>query len=77
MTTIQIVLEDSLLRDADRAARRRKVNRSALIREALRLHLQRQAVADREARDRRGYEVRPQSQDGLEGWDEVAAWPER
>ena len=43
MQTIQVVLEEKLLRDADRAARRVRVNRSALIREALREHLKRAA----------------------------------
>ena len=41
MQTIQVVLEEDLLRAADRAARRVRVNRSALIREALREHLKR------------------------------------
>ena len=38
METIQVVLEEDLLRRADRAARRLKVDRSALLREALRSH---------------------------------------
>ena len=44
MTTIQVVLEDSLLQAADRAVRRLKVNRSALIRDALREHLRRLSI---------------------------------
>ena len=38
MTTIQVVLDDALLQIADRFAKQQKVNRSALIREALRVH---------------------------------------
>jgi metal-responsive CopG/Arc/MetJ family transcriptional regulator len=41
METIQIVLDKPLLEAADRAARRARKNRSALVREALREHLQR------------------------------------
>jgi Arc/MetJ-type ribon-helix-helix transcriptional regulator len=39
METIQVVLGSKLLRATDVAARRGKLNRSALIREALRAHL--------------------------------------
>jgi hypothetical protein len=38
METIQVVLEAALLKAADRAARRLKLNRSAFIREAARSH---------------------------------------
>lgn len=75
MQTIQVVLDDALLKGADRAARRTKVNRSALIREALREHLKRLATLERERRDRAGYEHRPANEFGV--WDEVTAWPEK
>jgi metal-responsive CopG/Arc/MetJ family transcriptional regulator len=39
METIQIVLDKNLLEATDRAARRMKRNRSALVREAPREHL--------------------------------------
>src|SRR5262245_6031262 len=39
METIQVVLDSKLLRAADRAARDARMNRSALIRQALRQHL--------------------------------------
>lgn len=75
METIQIVLGKELLRAADRAAQSRRVNRSELVREALREHLKRLATREREQRDRDGYERRPSSlNEGL--WDEVAAWPD-
>ena len=76
METIQVVLEPQLLRAADVAARRRKVNRSALIREALREYLKRLHVLDLEERDRRGYQARPQSVQEYRPWEEAAAWPE-
>ena len=75
MVTIQIVLEEDLLRAADRTARRRKLNRSALFREALRTHLASLARRERERADRAGYQRQPEA--GAEAvWEEVAAWPE-
>ena len=75
MPTIQVVLEESLLRAADRAVRRLKVNRSALIRKALREHLKRLRSGEQEALDREGYERHPDSLDESAAWDKVAAWP--
>ena len=60
MKTIQVVLDDELLEVTDKAARREKVNRSALIRQALEEHLRRLAVRDLEERDRSGYMAKPQ-----------------
>jgi metal-responsive CopG/Arc/MetJ family transcriptional regulator len=76
METIQIVLDRELLLATDRAARRAKRNRSALVREALRQHLRRLAILEREERDRRGYEARPQGRKEWQKWESEAAWPE-
>ena len=74
--TIQVVLGKQLLHAADRAARRLKQNRSALIRDALRTHLERLALREREERDRRGYERLPEAAEDLAVWEKVAEWPE-
>jgi len=76
METIQVVLDKQLLSATDRAARRMKENRSALIREALREHLRRLEVRAKEARDREGYAKQPQARDEWEPWEAEAAWPE-
>ena len=76
MTTIQVVLEDSLLQATDRAVRRLKVNRSALIRDALREHLRRLAIAEKESRDREGYVRHPIAKDEFDVWDKVTSWPD-
>lgn len=76
METIQVVLDTALLRATDGAARRARANRSALIREALREHLKRLQVRELEARDRRGYEQRPEASAEVAGWERVASWPE-
>jgi len=71
---IHVVLDATLLRAADRAARRLKVNRSALIRDALRDHLQRLRTHEKERLDREGYEKL--LDDEFAAWDSVASWPE-
>ena len=76
MEIVQVVLDAPLLREADRAARRLKVNRSALVRAALEQHLKRLRLAEREARDREGYRCAPDGRDDLAAWDGVAAWPD-
>jgi metal-responsive CopG/Arc/MetJ family transcriptional regulator len=76
MGTVQVVLGKELLRATDRAARRRRVNRSALVREALREHLKNLAIRDREERDRAGYRAHPIDPEEFAVWDKVAAWPD-
>jgi metal-responsive CopG/Arc/MetJ family transcriptional regulator len=76
METIQVVLDSKLLRAAEAAARRTKLNRSALIREALRGHLKRLATAELELRDRKGHEAGPGEPGELSGWEAEANWPE-
>jgi metal-responsive CopG/Arc/MetJ family transcriptional regulator len=75
METVQIVLDKELLQAADRAARKTKMNRSALVRQALREHLQRLERRALEERDRAGYLRQPQSLDEVRLWEAEAAWP--
>ena len=75
METIQVVIEAPLLKAADRAARRLKLNRSAFIREAVRSHLRTLQARDREDTDREGYERVAEAKADLAAWDGVAAWP--
>lgn len=75
METIQIVLDRKLLQAADRAARRSRQNRSALVRQALREHLKRLEVLAREDRDREGYLRQPQTLDEARRWEAEAVWP--
>ena len=76
METIQIVLDTSLRKAADAMAKRQKVNRSALIRRALREHLKRLRERELEEQDRRGYLARPQRKDEFRIWEDAASWPE-
>jgi metal-responsive CopG/Arc/MetJ family transcriptional regulator len=75
MQIVQIVLDKKLLHDADRAAKRGKQNRSALVRDALREHLRRLELRAREERDRQGYSQQSQADAEAGGWESEATWP--
>jgi metal-responsive CopG/Arc/MetJ family transcriptional regulator len=75
METIQVVMEGGLVKAADQAARRLKVNRSALIRDAVREHLTRLHYRELERREREAYERTPDDPAEFAAWDKVAAWP--
>jgi metal-responsive CopG/Arc/MetJ family transcriptional regulator len=77
METIQVVMEAELVKAADRAARRLKVNRSALIRGALREHLERLRHRELERQERDAYERIPDDPAEFAVWDRVVAWPEK
>ena len=77
MAIVQVVLDTSLLQAADQAARRRRTNRSALVRDALREHLRRLAVREKEDRDRRGYSRKPHPRDEALAWEAEAEWPQK
>jgi metal-responsive CopG/Arc/MetJ family transcriptional regulator len=76
METIQVVLDAKLLKATDLAAKRQKVNRSALIREALQRNLNRLRELELEEQDRRGYLAKPQRDEEFRIWEDAAAWPE-
>jgi metal-responsive CopG/Arc/MetJ family transcriptional regulator len=75
MEIVQVVLDKKLLRATDQAARRTKRNRSAVVRDALREHLQRLELRAKEERDRQGYMRQPQGREEFQRWEEEAAWP--
>jgi len=75
METIQVVLDAKLLKATDLAAKRQKLNRSALIRQALQQHLKCLRKLELEERDRRGYLVQPQREEEFRMWEDAAAWP--
>jgi len=76
METIQVTLEQALLRAADRAAKRVRISRSALVREALRVYLRSLRIHELEHRDRRGYQAQRDSPVDFGAWERVEVWPE-
>lgn len=75
METVQIVIDKKLLQATDRAARRTKRNRSALVRDALREHLRNLETLALEERDRVGYSARGAATTESQLWEAEAAWP--
>lgn len=76
MQTIQVVLDNKLLKAANSAAKRQHVNRSALIRQALERHLKYLQERELAERDRRGYLAHPQREEEYGIWEDVTVWPE-
>lgn len=74
METIQVVLDKKLLQAADSAARRTKLNRSALVREALREHLLRLELRAKQEQDRQGYLKHPQTREESHMWEAEVSW---
>jgi len=74
MKTIQVVIDETLLRATDRLAEQSSMNRSALIRAALKDYLKRARVLEMERRDRAGFERQPDGGE-LAAWEGVSAWP--
>jgi len=73
--TIQVVLDEELLRATDRLAKDSKMNRSALIREALRSYLKGARYRELERRDREGFEMQPDEGESA-AWEGIASWPD-
>lgn len=76
METIQVLLDKPLLLAANRVAKKAKVNRSVLIRMALREYLKRRHHEELVARERRSYLEHPDSPAEAEAWARISAWPE-
>jgi Arc/MetJ-type ribon-helix-helix transcriptional regulator len=76
MKIVQIVLDKQLLQAADQAAKRTRKNRSALVRDALREHLQRLELRAKEERDRQGYSRKAHTREETLAWEAEAVWPQ-
>jgi metal-responsive CopG/Arc/MetJ family transcriptional regulator len=76
VATIQVVLDEELLELADKLAGQRKMNRSALIRDALRAYLKRAHFEELERQERLAYERQPDNLDDARRWERVADWPD-
>lgn len=74
MRTIQMTLEDALVRSVDEAVRKMRTTRSAFTRAALREALQRLRTAELEARHRRGYQAHPSTRGEFFVAEKDRAW---
>ena len=75
MRTVRIGIEETLLRQVDRAVRKLGTSRSAFVRSALRDAVERIDTADREIEHRHGYEANPVRRGEFDCWLAAQAWP--
>jgi metal-responsive CopG/Arc/MetJ family transcriptional regulator len=68
-------MDKKLLKATNRAAKRQRMNRSELIRQALERHLKYLRDLELEELDRRAYLAQPQTEQEYRPWEEIASWP--
>jgi metal-responsive CopG/Arc/MetJ family transcriptional regulator len=76
MRTVQMTLEEDLVRAVDTAARKLGTSRSAFARKALREALAREREKALEARHRAGYGRKPVRGGEFGAWESQQVWPE-
>ena len=74
MRTIQMTLDDDLVKAVDRVSKELCTNRSAFARKALRDALARYSLEQLERKHRRGYERQPVTHDEFSVWETEHAW---
>ena len=74
MRTIQMTLDDDLVKAVDRVSKELCTSRSAFARKALRDALARYSLEQLEQKHRRGYERRPVAADEFSVWETEQAW---
>ena len=74
MRTVQMTLDDDLVKAVDRVSKELRTSRSAFTRNALRQALARHRVEQLESKHRQGYETHPVAADEFSVWDNEQAW---
>jgi metal-responsive CopG/Arc/MetJ family transcriptional regulator len=74
MRTIQMTLDDSLVKAVDRVSKELHTNRSAFTRKALQDALARYQQEQLEIKHRQGYEQNPVAADEFSAWESEQAW---
>ena len=74
MRTVQMTLDDELVKAVDRVSRELSTSRSAFARKALRDALARHRLDQLERKHRRGYERYPVAADEFAVWETEQAW---
>ncbi|CAB1082126.1 hypothetical protein D1AOALGA4SA_9763 [Olavius algarvensis Delta 1 endosymbiont] len=74
MRTVQMTLDDDLVRAVDRVSKQLHTNRSAFTRKALRDALARYNLEQLERKHRQGYERNPVGADEFSVWETEQAW---
>jgi metal-responsive CopG/Arc/MetJ family transcriptional regulator len=74
MRTIQMTLDDDLVKAVDRVSKELSTSRSAFARKALRDAIARYNLEKLERKHRRGYEQHPVAADEFSVWETEQAW---
>ena len=74
MRTIQMTLDDDLVKAVDRISKELQTSRSAFTRKALREALYRHNIEQMEHKHRQGYERDPVNTDEFSVWETEQAW---
>ncbi|MCP4372757.1 MAG: ribbon-helix-helix protein, CopG family [Deltaproteobacteria bacterium] len=74
MRTIQMTLDDNLVKAVDRISKQLNTNRSAFTRKALREALSRYNLEQLERKHCQGYERYPVNNDEFSVWEKEQAW---
>jgi metal-responsive CopG/Arc/MetJ family transcriptional regulator len=74
MKTIQMTIDDRLLKLVDKMSRAKKTSRSAFIRVALEAEIRRQRISDEEARHVDGYARKPVEHGEFDIWNSEQDW---
>lgn len=74
MKTIQMTIDDGLLKLVDKMSRAKRTTRSAFIREALKAEIRRQRIREEEARHTEGYARQPVLSGEFDVWLSEQDW---
>ena len=74
MRTVQMTLDDDLVKAVDRVSRELSTSRSAFARKALRDAIARYNLEQLERKHRRGYEQHPVAAEEFSVWETEQAW---
>ena len=74
MRTVQMTLDEDLIKAVDRVSKQLHTSRSAFTRKALREALARYSLEQLECKHRQGYERHPVGADEFSAWETEQAW---
>ena len=77
MRTIQMTIDEPLLKEVDQASRSLQTTRSEFIRAALKLALQRHRITQLEHQHEAGYTAHPQPSAEIAEWEAEQSWGDR
>jgi len=74
MKTIQMTIDEDLLKKVDEIIKQKKITRSAFIRESIVYYLKRKKILEMEKKHREGYKKKPVLQDEFQDWEDEQVW---